>query len=196
VGDLTAAREVAENNMRVLGPYAREGHAIVCIEPSSAVCLSQEYPLLLDHPDVPAVASQVSEAGGYLLKLYQQGLLKTDFVPLKKTVGYHEPCLQRALNRGNPYQEILPLIPDLQLLRLDKGCSGMAGTYGLSTKNFDRSLQMGDRLIQAILHDSFSLAASECSACRMQMQHPGTKPVVHPLKLIAAAYGLMPADFT
>ena len=52
VGDVDSARAVAERNMRVLVELAREGHQIVCTEPSAALCLKQEYPMLLDHPDV------------------------------------------------------------------------------------------------------------------------------------------------
>ena len=51
-GDLDAAREVAQTNLRVLGDYAREGIPILCTEPSAALCLKQEYPALLNHPDV------------------------------------------------------------------------------------------------------------------------------------------------
>ena len=69
----------------------------------------------------------------------------------------------------------------------------MAGTFGLSRKNHERSLKIGAPLLDAVVAENFSVAASECSACRLQMEHPGAKPVTHPLKLIAAAYGLIPA---
>ncbi|MCA8985335.1 MAG: FAD-binding protein [Planctomycetaceae bacterium] len=192
-GDLAAAREIAEVNLRVLGPYAREGHPILCVEPWSAVCLSQEYPLLIQHPDVQSLADHVWEAGAFLLQLHDQGTFRTDFSRLQATIGYHEPCHQRALPGRNPYHELLPLIPGLTLHPLDKGCSGMAGTFGLSRKNHERSLKIGAPLLDAVVAENFSVAASECSACRLQMEHPGAKPVTHPLKLIAAAYGLIPA---
>ncbi|MBL7040505.1 MAG: hypothetical protein ISR77_17855, partial [Pirellulaceae bacterium] len=32
----------------------------------------------------------------------------------------------------------------------------------------------------------------ECSACKMQMEQGTTKPTIHPLKILALAYGLMP----
>lgn len=191
-GDLAAAREVAENNLRVLGPYAREGHAIVCIEPWSAVCLSQEYPLLLQHPDAKPLAERVQEVGTYLLSLHEHGVLRTEFSPLSAVVGYHEPCHQRVLTQRNPYHTLLTLIPELTLLPIDKGCSGMAGTYGLSKRNYERSLKIGEALLQAVVEENMSIASSECSACRLQMEHPQARPVTHPLKLLAAAYGLIP----
>jgi hypothetical protein len=33
--------------------------------------------------------------------------------------------------------------------------------------------------------------ATECSACRIQMEQGTTKPAVHPVKLLAKAYGLL-----
>jgi heterodisulfide reductase subunit B len=33
---------------------------------------------------------------------------------------------------------------------------------------------------------------TECSACKLQMEQGTRKPTLHPLKLLALAYGLMP----
>jgi hypothetical protein len=33
---------------------------------------------------------------------------------------------------------------------------------------------------------------TECSTCKMQMEHVANKPTLHPIKLLALAYGLMP----
>ena len=33
---------------------------------------------------------------------------------------------------------------------------------------------------------------TECSSCKMQMEQGTTKPTIHPLKILALAYGLMP----
>ena len=35
-------------------------------------------------------------------------------------------------------------------------------------------------------------AEHECSACKIQMEQGTTKPTIHPLKVLALAYGLMP----
>ncbi len=51
-GDLDAARAVAERNIRALAPFAREGCAIICTEPAAVVCLKEEYPAFINHPDL------------------------------------------------------------------------------------------------------------------------------------------------
>jgi Fe-S oxidoreductase len=34
--------------------------------------------------------------------------------------------------------------------------------------------------------------ATECSSCRMQMEQGTKTPTLHPIKIMAAAYGLLP----
>ena len=37
-----------------------------------------------------------------------------------------------------------------------------------------------------------NIGATECSSCKMQMEQGTTTPTLHPIKLLALAYGLMP----
>lgn len=191
-GDLDAAREVAQVNLRVLGDYAREGIPIVCTEPSAALCLKQEYPALLKHPDVDLVARQTTEAGMYLEKLHLEGKLKTDFAPLNLEAGYHTPCHQKSLSGSSPLARLLTLIPELRLSTIDQGCSGMAGAYGLTSENFQTSLKLGWDLISRMREGDLNIGVTECSSCKIQMEQGTTIPTLHPLKLMAYSYGLMP----
>ena len=191
-GDLDAAREVAEQNVRILGELAREGHTIVCTEPAAALCLKQEYPQLLDHPDVGVLASQVVEAGAFLEQLHRAGRLRTDFQPLDLTVGYHTPCHIKALGHGSALERLLSLIPELKVLKIEKGCSGMAGAFGLTKQNFRTSVRIGWGLISRMRQGDLDAGTTECTSCKMQMEQGTRIPTVHPLKLMALSYGLMP----
>lgn len=191
-GDLEPARDLAEHNIRELAELAREGHTVICSEPSTVICLKQEYPMLVDHPDMDVVASQVSEAGEFLYSLHQQGKLRTDFKPLNLELAYHTPCHLMALKVGHPLRDLLSLIPELRVNTIEKGCSGMAGTYGFSNRNFETSLEIGKDLMTAFGTDGYAAGTSECSSCRIQMAQETTRAVLHPIKLLALAYGLMP----
>ena len=120
------------------------------------------------------------------------GDLELDFKPLNAAIGYHLPCHQRALGPNIPAVELMRLIPGLQVEMIDKGCSGMAGTYGIKRRNYLRSLRMGFALINAMRSPDIIAGATECSTCKIQMEQGTTKPTVHPLKILALAYGLMP----
>jgi FAD/FMN-containing dehydrogenase/Fe-S oxidoreductase len=191
-GDLDAARKVAEQNIHELAELARDGCQIVCTEPSVALCLKQEYPMLLDHPDVELVASQTIEAGEYLQQLHSDGRFRTDFQPLKLEVGYHAPCHLKALGDDLPLRNLLALIPELRVRTIEEGCSGMAGAYGLTRENFRTSIRLGWGLISRMRGDEFDVGSTECSSCKIQMEQGTSSPTLHPLKLIALSYGLMP----
>jgi Fe-S oxidoreductase len=191
-GDLEPARDVALRNIRALAELAREGYPIVCTEPTSAVALKQEYPLLVDHPDVDVVAERVIEAGAFLEQLHLQGKLRTDFTPLNLIAGYHTPCHLRALGAGTPLLRLLTLIPGLQLRMIEKGCSGMAGAYGLTNENFATSIRLGWGLISRMREGDLDIGLTECCSCKIQMEQGTETPTLHPLKLLALSYGLMP----
>ena len=191
-GDLEPAREMARENLRALADLAREGCQIVCTEPAAALCLKQEYPMLLDHPDVDVVASRVIEAGDFLMQLHEQGRLRTDFKPLDLVVGYHTPCHLKALGVETPLARLLGLIPHLDVRRIEEGCSGMAGAWGLTSQNFQDSIRIGWGLITRMRAGDLVAGVTECSACKMQMEQGTYVPTLHPLKLLALSYGLMP----
>jgi len=192
-GDLAAGRELAEENLRLLGPLAREGHRIVCTEPSAVVCLKREYPFLLDHPDVEVVAKQTVEAGAFLAELDAAGAFDRQLHPLKLAVGYHTPCHVRSETPEEPFRNLLALIPGLDLHKIESGCSGMAGVWGLSAENFRTSVRIGWPLIAGMRDERFAAGTTECSSCKLQMEQGTTKPTLHPLKLLAASYaGRMP----
>jgi Fe-S oxidoreductase len=68
----------------------------------------------------------------------------------------------------------------------------MAGTWGLASKNFSASVRMGWGLISRMRQPDLMLGLTECSGCKMQMEQGTATPTLHPLKLLALAYGLMP----
>ena len=56
LGDIERARRLAARNVRYLSEAVRQGYEIVCTEPSAALCLTHEYPNLLDDEDAKLVA--------------------------------------------------------------------------------------------------------------------------------------------
>ena len=191
-GDVDRAKVVAEHNVRLLAEAVRQGFHIVASEPTAALCLTHEYPNLLDDDDTRLVAANTSDVCTYLWKLHQTGKLELDFAPINATLGYHLPCHLKALNVGSPGEELLRLVPGLTVQRIERGCSGMAGTFGLKRDNYRTSLRAGWGLISALRDPAIEVGATECSACKIQMEQGTTKPTIHPLKVLALAYGLMP----
>jgi FAD/FMN-containing dehydrogenase/Fe-S oxidoreductase len=191
-GAIDKARRVAQRNVSLLAEAVRQGYTIVASEPTATLCLTHEYPHLLDDEDARLVADHSSDVCHYLWQRHQQGKLQLDLKPQHLVIGYHAPCHLLALEVGRPGENLLRLIPGVSVRPLDRGCSGMAGTYGLKRENYRNSLRAGWGLISAVRHATIQIGATECSACKMQMEQATSKPTIHPLKILALAYGLMP----
>ena len=88
--------------------------------------------------------------------------------------------------------ELLHLIPGITVLNIEKGCTGMAGTFGLAAENFVQSLKIGAGLIEEMKTIDAVAGVTDCSSCRMQMEQSSSIPTIHPIKLLALSYGLMP----
>ncbi len=75
---------------------------------------------------------------------------KTDFAPVHAQAVYFPPCHQREQEFGQPYSELLGLIPGLKLdaIRGNLYCCGLAGVMGFKRdfhEAFDRAGQPTDR---------------------------------------------------
>jgi FAD/FMN-containing dehydrogenase/Fe-S oxidoreductase len=190
-GDLDGARRLARTNMRVLAEAVRLGYRIVSTEPAAVTCLRHDYPLLLDDDDMDRVTAATCDATTFLWELHREGSLRLDFRPVPARVLYHAPCHARSAAALTPAEHLLRLIPGLAVQASDRGCSGMAGTFGLSREHYRASLRVGLGLVSAMRGGGVEAGATECSACRIQMEQGTTKPAVHPVKLLAKAYGLL-----
>jgi FAD/FMN-containing dehydrogenase/Fe-S oxidoreductase len=193
VGDIDYARDIALSNLRVLGNAVRDGYTVVCSEPTAALMLRQEYVKLTDDLDAELVAQNTMDLGQYLAGLDARGQLPRPHEPLHARVGYHQPCHLRALDVGLPGLDLIRMIPELDVEFINRGCSGMGGTYGLGRDQFRTSLRAGRDLLRRLKDDDIEIGATECGACRIQMEQGLTKRTLHPIKLLSLGYGLNPS---
>jgi Fe-S oxidoreductase len=191
-GDVEAAREAAQHNLRLFADLAREGYPILCSEPTAAVMLRHDALDLLDDPDARLVAEHTVELTNFLGELYREGRLRTDFRPLDLAIGHHVPCHLKALGRPPAAPTLLALIPGLRVRTIDVSCSGMAGTFGLKAENYTVSLEAGRPMLEEMARPRVLHGSTECSACRLQMEDGSGKRTLHPAQYLALAYGLLP----
>ncbi len=188
-GDLQSARKSIRYNLEQLLPYVDEGYKIICSEPTAAMCLKSEWPLVEPGEDAERLSSATWELGCFLLDLRDRGRLRNDFAPMNLRFDYHASCHLKSLQAGLPVVELLRRIPGLDVNVIEAGCCGLAGTWGFQQRNFEASMEIGRELSERLRASDAPAALSECGACRMQMSFGGGKPGLHPIKLIAEAYG-------
>ena len=192
-GDLDHARALALTNLRALGAAVRDGYTVVCSEPTAALMIRDEYRKLTDDLDAALVAENTMDVHQYLAGLAARGQLAPPTEPLHARVGYHQPCHLRALEIGTPDLDLLRTIPELDVEFIDRGCSGMAGTFGMTSKNFRTSLRAGRGLLNRLGDVDIEIGSTGCASCRMQMEQGAPKRTYHPIKLLGLAYGLDPS---
>ena len=191
-GDVEAAREIAQQNLRALAEAARAGWPIICSEPTAALMLRHDYLDLMDDPDAKLVSERTVELTAFLWDLHQQGRLRTDFRQLEVAVGHHVPCHLKALGRPPAGPLLLSLVPGLHVHTIDVSCSGMAGTFGLKAENYETSLEAGRPMLEELRRPRVLFGSTECSTCRLQMEDGSGKRTLHPAQYLALAYGLLP----
>jgi len=189
--------KLARHNVAILADVIRQGYEIVTLEPTSALTIRDEYRYVLDDPEATLVASETTDLCEYLFRLHTIGKLQLNFTPIHATVGYHAPCRSLAMNPGplnnaTAAESLLRLIPGLGVKRLERGCCGLSWDYGLKKNNFRMSLRIGHSLFSALRDPLIQIGSTECNACKMQMEHGVSKNTIHPIKLLAYAYRLMP----
>src|SRR5262249_9198979 len=102
------------------------------------------------------------------------------------------PCHLKALGQPPAAPSLLALIPGLRVHTIDVGCSGMAGTFGLQSKNYDISLQAGRAMLDELSRPQALFGSPAGSNCRLHIEEGSGKRTLHPSQFLALAYGLMP----
>ena len=69
------------------------------------------------------------------------------------------------------------------------GLEEKALSTGASSCHID---DLREEFARDFIYPMIQAGATECSACKMQMEQGTTKPTIHPLKIMALAYGIMP----
>jgi glycerol-3-phosphate dehydrogenase subunit C len=192
-GDYENARRYARDLVSRLLPFVDQGYDIVSTSTSCSLMLKREYReiLDLDEPDFQRVSERTYDICEYLRDMHDQGELDTKFQPLRLAVPYHAPCQQKAHGMGRPALDLLGLIPDLRVIEMDADCCGTAGTYGYKREKYSIAMAVGEKLFRDIRAAAPELSICDSETCRWQIVHGTNLPSVHPVELMARAYGLL-----
>lgn len=188
IGDIDTSAARARQNIALLAPYAKRGLAIVAPVSSCAMALATEYPLLVPGKDAKAVAGASRDLFDYLAGLKERGLWPKSEPTGLGEVAYHLPCHLKQMGAGFKGKDLLAALPGTRVKLLD-ACSGHDGTYGIRTETYQASLKVGRKLFNKV-KDAEGLIVTECPLSAMQIEHATGKSALHPVVLLARAYGL------
>jgi glycerol-3-phosphate dehydrogenase subunit C len=196
-GDFDLARSYHQANLAKLLPYAKAGIPIVGTSTSCTLTLKEEAPDLLGmhDADTRTLAEGTYDIFEFLRALAERDELATDFRPVERTLPYHPPCQLRAHRLGLPAYDVLSLVPGLRLVESHASCCGIAGTYGLKTEKYQIGMDVGAGLFGFVKSFDWQDGAAKTAlcdseTCRWQITHGSGVPSIHPIQLLAEAYGI------
>lgn len=208
-GYVREAREIVRYNLQNLLPLVRQGAVVLSAEPTVSFALKVHYPDYAPSAECSLLAEASHDLGEFLARYradHPERCPVAQPLPDRRwrsyparpgdrvdhqvlRVAYHQPCHLKAQEVGSPSRDLLAEIPGVEVVDLAAGCCGMAGTFGLRARTYEFSLQVGEPLFRRLREVQPDLVASECSTCRLQIAQATGLETVHPVTLLAEAYG-------
>jgi glycerol-3-phosphate dehydrogenase subunit C len=190
-GDVGRAQEKAKQNVRALLPWVRRGIPVLIPGPTCSYVLTKEYPALLGTEE----AREVAAASIDLMKWIDRALrrkkrLEPAGVPLGK-IAYHAPCHLRAQKIALPAVQVLEhLGAEVEAVQQ---CSAVDGTWGMKAQWYELGRRYAQKLVREVREAGeagATLAVSDCPLASLRIAHETALPVLHPIEVLARAYGL------
>jgi Fe-S oxidoreductase len=190
-GMLAQAIRNATWNVKLLYDWAVSGYPIIACEPSCLLTIKDDYPALLRGEDrrkaetVAAVCQTFEEFLEINLTSSAHGA-RGAFQSGPKRIFVHGHCHQRSLVGMEPTLRLLRRIPGAEVIDLDAGCCGMAGSFGYEKEHYEISRLVGEqRLFPALRQaDADTVVVAPGFSCRMQIQHFTGIRALHPAELL------------
>lgn len=186
-GMLAEAAACAEHNIGRFYPWAQKGLPIIACEPSCILTIKDDYPALLKgewREKAKAVAERCFTFEEFLEKQLWEA--NVEFRPGPKRILVQGHCHQRALVGMGPTLKLLQRIPGAEVIDLDAGCCGMAGSFGYEKEHYDISRMVGEQRLFPALRQAGpeDVIVAPGFSCRLQIAHFTGRTAVHPATLL------------
>lgn len=203
-GDVDNFRRHARTNVEVLAEAIRTAQAegdepaVVVPQPTCSYVLKYDYQDYLEGDegiDAELVASHTYDAAEYLMKVHKADdtALDLDFTgDVPATVTYHAPCHLRAQNIGLRSRDLIKLTG--AKVNVVAECSGIDGTWGYRQENYEMSRKVARKMAAAISKADSEAVAGDCHLANGGIVQETGRTPVHPVSLVARAYGISPED--
>ncbi len=196
-GDMEQFTKIAVRNVRTLAQEIRNGTDIVVPQPTCSYVLKKDYLDYVGGPDAQLVAEHTYDTAEYLMKIHKtEGTkLDTNFVgEIPASITYHTPCHLRAQNIGLKSRDLMKLTGST--IKLVQQCSGIDGMWGLRAENAELSIPIAEKLGKMILVADSEVVAGDCHLANTAITEQTGETPLHPLQVMAMAYGIKPEKIT
>src|SRR5205823_10492349 len=141
------------------------------LEPSCLLTLADEWPELVPGADARHVAGAARLADAWLAEQVKAGRCALKLKESPDKVLVHGHCHQKALVGVGGTAAALRLVPGLEVIVLDTGCCGMAGSFGFEKEHYDLSVRVAElSLLPALRADPGATVVAPGTSCRHQVK--------------------------
>ncbi|MFJ6569683.1 FAD-binding and (Fe-S)-binding domain-containing protein [Streptomyces sp. NPDC091292] len=186
------ANEKAFKLAHLLAETTPADSPIVGCEPSCLMTLRDEHRAMLpDDTAVKDISGRVRQVEELLVEAIDAGRIRLSDAawPAGRRLLYHGHCHQKAEVGTAATIALLNRIPGVEVVELDAGCCGMAGSFGFEAEHYDVSMTVGDdRLFPAVeAEPENTVIVATGVSCRQQIFHGTRRDAWHPVQLIREA---------
>ncbi len=189
-GLVEEAKLEAQRMLDTLLPYIERGIPIVGLEPSCVLGLRDEYLSMMPGPETAELNLNAYLFEEFLAREAQSGRLTLELMPLpQKHALLHGHCHQKAFGALPAVEQILRLVPDLEVKTIESSCCGMAGSFGYEARHYDVSMKMGELSLLPTVRESTAdtLIVADGTSCRHQIRDGAGREAVHVARVLQAA---------
>ena len=187
-GDADKFREAAQRNVDALLPAVEAGRSIVVPQPTCAYTLKEEYPAFLGTDARRKVAAATFDAAEFLMNAHKTEKLDTEFDGRTyESIVWHSACHYRAQQIGPRSSQLMQLTgaqgADDRAMQRDRRHVGPA------RREPELARRVAKPLMEKIRESDAQLVAGDCQLANVAIEEGSGKRPVHPLQVLARAYG-------
>jgi len=191
-GLLSDAKASAAALLDRLSPWTDRRVPIVGWEPSCMSTLRDEYAGVFPNDErAHSLAQNSFLIQEVLLAAVDNGSLVLDesWLGAGHRILFHGHCHEKAVMGSQHSVALLERLPGCEVVALDAGCCGMAGSFGFEKEHYDLSMRIGElRLLPSIrLEPSETILVATGVSCRQHITHGTGRSALHPIELLRMA---------
>src|SRR6516164_8015710 len=186
-GLVEEARKELDRMVEACAPFAARGVAIIGLEPSCLLTLRDELLSLRSDQAAKSVSAHALLFEEFLVREAQAGRLILPLGAIAGKVLVHGHCHQKSFGAFKPVEQVLRLIPDLDVEIVESSCCGMAGAFGYCADTYDASIEMAElSLLPAVRRaDPSTFVVADGTSCRHQIKDGTQRSALHSARLLA-----------
>jgi FAD/FMN-containing dehydrogenase/Fe-S oxidoreductase len=181
------ARAELDRLVTTYAPFALRGVPIVGLEPSCLLTLRDELLSLRADETAKTISAHALLFEEFLVREAEAGHLQLPLGPLAAKALVHGHCHQKSFGAFKPVEQVLRLVPDLNVATIESSCCGMAGAFGYGADTYRISIDMAElSLLPAVRQaDTTTLIVADGTSCRHQIADGTNRAALHVARVLA-----------